>query len=88
MHQTVGMGILTASHEETAAHLSNLIDHELGTIRRSRIERHLRGCDGCRALLRSLASTVDRLRALARDLPPQPQLADQVLGRLRAEGAT
>jgi anti-sigma factor RsiW len=81
------MGVLTASHEETAAHLSDLIEHELGAIRRSRIERHLRGCDGCRALLRSLTSTVARLRALARKLPPQPQLAERVVGRLRAEGA-
>jgi anti-sigma factor RsiW len=81
------MGVLTASHEETAAHLSDLIDQDLGTIRRSRIERHLRGCDGCGALLRSFASTVDRLRSLARDLPPQPQLAERVVGRLRAEGA-
>jgi anti-sigma factor RsiW len=82
------MGILTASHEETAAHLSDLIDRDLGAIRRRRIERHLRGCDGCRALLRSLTSAVDRLRALGRDLPPQPQLADQIIGQLRAEGAT
>jgi anti-sigma factor RsiW len=82
------MGVLAASHEETASHLSDLIDRELGTIRRRRIERHLRDCDGCRALLRSLTSTVDRLRALARNLPPQPQLADHVLGRLRAEGET
>jgi anti-sigma factor RsiW len=82
------MGVLAASHEETAAHLSDLIDRELGAIRRRRIERHLRDCDGCRALLRSLTSTVDRLRALARNLPSQPQLADRVLGRLRAEGET
>jgi anti-sigma factor RsiW len=82
------MGLLTAGHDETAAHLSDLIDDELGTIRRGRIERHLRDCDGCRALLRSLTSTVDRLRALARDLPPQPRLAERVVGRLRAEGAT
>jgi predicted anti-sigma-YlaC factor YlaD len=81
------MGILTASHEETAVHLSDLIDLELSGLRRRRIERHLRDCEGCRALLRSLTSVVDRLRDLARDLPPQPQLADEIVGRLRAEGA-
>jgi anti-sigma factor RsiW len=81
------MGLLTASHDETAAHLSDLIDHELGSIRRRRIERHLRACDGCRALLSSFSSTVDRLRTLARDLTPQPQLAERVVARLRAEGA-
>jgi anti-sigma factor RsiW len=81
------MGQLKASHDETAAHLSDLIDDELGTIRRSRIERHLRGCDGCRALLRSFTSTVERLRALSRELPPQSQLAERVVGRLQAEGA-
>jgi anti-sigma factor RsiW len=81
------MGLLTATHDETASHLSDLVDQELGAIRRRRIERHLRGCDGCRALLRSFTSTVERLRALARDLPPQPQLVKRVVGRLRAEGA-
>lgn len=81
------MGVLTASHEETAAHLSDLIDDELSGIRRSRIERHLRRCEGCLALMRSLASTVERLRGLRRDLPPQPQLAERVVGRLRAEKA-
>jgi anti-sigma factor RsiW len=79
------MGLLTADHDETAEHLSALIDLELGAIRRSRIERHLRGCDGCRALLQSLVSTIDRLRALRRDLPAQPKLADRVIGRIRAE---
>jgi anti-sigma factor RsiW len=79
------MGLLTADHEETAAHLSALVDRELGTIRRSRIERHLRHCAGCRALLQSLVSTIDRLRALTHDLPAQPQLADRIVGRLRAE---
>jgi anti-sigma factor RsiW len=81
------MGVLTASHDETAAHLSDLIDHELSAIRRSRVERHLRGCEGCRALLRSLSSTIDRLRGLARDLPPQPQLAERIVARLGAEAA-
>jgi anti-sigma factor RsiW len=79
------MGLLTADHDETAEHLSALIDRELGAIRRSRIERHLRGCDGCRALLRSLVSTVDRLRALRRDLQAQPKLADRVISRIHAE---
>jgi anti-sigma factor RsiW len=81
------MGVLTANHEETAAHLSPLIDRELGAIRRSRVERHLRRCDGCRALLMSLTSTIDRLRGLRLELPAQPQLADRIIGRLRAEGA-
>jgi len=82
------MGVLTADHDETAAHLSDLIDDELGALRRSRIERHLRRCEGCRALMRSLATTVERLRGLARDLPPHPDLAERVVGRLRAEEAT
>jgi anti-sigma factor RsiW len=82
------MGVLTAGHDETAAHLSDLIDHELSGLRRSRIERHLRRCEGCLALMQSLASTVDRLRGLARDLPPQPELAEPIVRRLRAEQAT
>lgn len=76
-----------ASHDETAAHLSDLIDDELHGIRRSRVERHLRRCEGCRALLSSLAATIERLRGLSRDLPAHPDLADRIVGRLRAEGA-
>jgi anti-sigma factor RsiW len=80
------MGLLAASHEETAEHLSDLIDDELSRIRRSRIERHLRGCEGCRALLRSLTATVERLRGLARrDIAPDPRLADRVVAQLRGE---
>jgi predicted anti-sigma-YlaC factor YlaD len=81
------MGVLTASHDETAAHLSDLIDDELRGIRRSRIERHLHRCEGCRALLNSLAATIERLCGLARDPPAHPELADRIVGRLRAEGA-
>lgn len=83
------MGVLTASHDETAAHLSDVIDDELRAIRRSRIERHLRRCEGCRALLRSLASTVERLRDLSRrDVPPNPALAARVVAQLREEPAS
>jgi predicted anti-sigma-YlaC factor YlaD len=80
------MGVLTANHDETAAHLSDVIDNELGGVRRRRIERHLRHCEGCRALLRSLASTVERLRDLSlRELPADPGLAQRVVAQLRAE---
>jgi anti-sigma factor RsiW len=83
------MGVLTASHDETAAYLSDVIDGELRRIRRSRIERHLRGCEGCRALLRSLTSTVERLRELSgRDFPANPRFAEVVAARLRQEGAS
>jgi anti-sigma factor RsiW len=83
------VGILTASHEETAAHLSDVVDDELSRIRRSRIERHLRRCEGCQALLRSFASTVERLRGLSRrEVPANPALAEQVVAQLRAEPAS
>jgi predicted anti-sigma-YlaC factor YlaD len=89
LHQTGSMGVLTASHEETAAHLSDVIEAELSAVRRSRIERHLRRCEGCRALLRSLTSTVERLRDLSRrDVPANPGLAEQVVAQLRAEPAS
>jgi predicted anti-sigma-YlaC factor YlaD len=81
------MGVLTASHNETAAHLSDLLEDDLGGIRRSRVERHLRRCEGCRAVLSSLAATIERLRGLAPDLPAHPELADRIVGRLRAGGA-
>jgi anti-sigma factor RsiW len=83
------MGILTASHDETAAYLSDVIDDELRRIRRSRIERHLRGCEGCRALLRSLTSTVERLRDLSRrDVPASPRFTERVVAQLRQEAAS
>jgi predicted anti-sigma-YlaC factor YlaD len=83
------MGLLTASHEETAAYLSDVIDDELRRIRRSRIERHLRGCEGCRALLRSLASTVERLRDLSRrEVAANPGFADRVVAQLRQEAVS
>jgi anti-sigma factor RsiW len=83
------MGVLTASHDETAAYLSDVIDGELRRIRRSRIERHLRSCEGCRALLRSLTSTVERLRGLSpRDFAAQPGFAERVVAQLRQEAAS
>jgi anti-sigma factor RsiW len=83
------MGALTASHEETAARMSDLIDGELSGFRRSRVERHLRRCDGCRALLRSLAATVERLRDFSRrELQADPALADRVVARLQGETAS
>jgi anti-sigma factor RsiW len=83
------MGVLTAGHEETAAHLSDLVDGELSGFRRSRVERHLHRCDGCRALLRSLAATVERLRDFSRrEMQADPALADRVVARLQAETAS
>lgn len=83
------MGVLSASHDETAAHLSELIDDELSGIRRSRVERHLRRCEGCRALLRSLVSTLERLRGLSRpDVPANPALAELVVAQLRGEAVS
>jgi anti-sigma factor RsiW len=80
------MGVLTASHEETAARLSDVIDEELSGFRRSRVERHLRRCEGCRALLRSLAATVQRLRDFSRrDVAADPGFAERVVAQLRAE---
>jgi predicted anti-sigma-YlaC factor YlaD len=80
------MGILTANHDETSAHLSDVIDDELSGIRRSRIERHLRRCAGCRALLRSLASTVERLRDLSRrEVATDPGFAERVVAQVRGE---
>jgi predicted anti-sigma-YlaC factor YlaD len=81
------MGVVTATHDETAAHLSDLLEGDLRGIRRFRVERHLRRCEGCRAVLSSLAATIERIRRLARDMPARPELADRVVGQLRTEGA-
>jgi predicted anti-sigma-YlaC factor YlaD len=66
-----------------------MIDGELSRMRRSRIERHLRRCEGCRALLHSLASTVERLRDVSRRrIPADPGLAERIIEQIRTEAAS
>lgn len=75
-----------ASHEETGESLSDLVDGELQGWRRLRVLRHLRKCEHCQAVYRSLLRTLEALRdAGAVDPAPQPALVDDVLDRIRRE---
>jgi anti-sigma factor RsiW len=65
--------------------IHDLVDGTLGGIRRAELQKHLNGCDACRAYaadmqrLRELAGSLDRLS-------PPDGVWLQVAGRLRQEG--
>jgi anti-sigma factor RsiW len=76
----------TASHEETGASLSDLVDGELQGWRRWRVLRHLGKCEHCQMVYRSLQRTLEALRDVGTVEPaPQPALADDVIERIRRE---
>jgi predicted anti-sigma-YlaC factor YlaD len=80
--------IVNGSCAETREHLSEHLEGELRGFRRWRVMRHLDRCDRCRAVLRSLAHTVEQLGSLGRgDLEPasSPSVADTVTERIRRE---
>jgi predicted anti-sigma-YlaC factor YlaD len=72
---------------ETADKLSGYLERDLAFPRRRRVARHLRRCIRCRALLHSLAWTVEQLRTLATSEVAQPSVAETVVERIRAEVA-
>jgi anti-sigma factor (TIGR02949 family) len=51
------------SCSEVLARLSDYVDDELGADARSRVEAHLRGCDGCARFGGEFRATVRALRA-------------------------
>jgi hypothetical protein len=59
-------------HEEWTDQLSDYLDDELGGAAREAVERHLRGCADCRAVLNDLKRVV----AQAQTIPPRPPQAD------------
>jgi anti-sigma factor RsiW len=69
---------------ETADSLSGYLEDDLSFSRRRRVARHLRGCIQCRALLRSLAWTIERLRGLGSEAAPG-SAAEAVVERIRSE---
>jgi anti-sigma factor RsiW len=76
----------TASHEETGASLSDLVDGELRGWRRWRVLRHLAKCEHCQMVYRSLLRTLEALRDVGAAGPaPRPALADDVIERIRRE---
>jgi anti-sigma factor RsiW len=76
-----------ATCSETADNLSGYLEDDLSFSRRRRVARHLRGCIQCRALLRSLAWTVEQLRGLGRSEAAPGSVAETVVERIRSEGS-
>jgi len=77
-----------ASCDETRERLSAHLEGELTGREQKRVLRHLVRCKHCRAVLESLAHTLDHLRSLARiDVPaPAPATtASAVIERIRRE---
>ena len=66
--------------------LSRYLDGELRRDERQRLEDHLLRCEGCRALLKSLAETVQALASLPR--LEAPGLAEGIIAELRAGAAS
>ena len=84
---TVIARVLHGSCAETREHLSDHLEGELAGIRRFRVLGHLARCERCRAVLASLARTVEQLRTLGRDEPETGSVADAVIDRIRQEDA-
>ena len=85
---TVLMKPWVASCDETRERLSDHLDGELTGRTQKRVLRHLVRCPHCRALLESLARTLDHLRSLGQIevLAPLPvETADAVIERIRRE---
>lgn len=79
---------VTAGCDETQTRLSEHLEGELSRWRRFRVIRHLARCEGCQAVVRSLAAAVEQLQALGREpIPPSTSTADAVIGRIRREAA-
>ena len=71
-------------HRWTHRHLSEYLDGELGPGERERVERHVGVCPKCHRILATLKRTLAALMGLREE--PAGDLADDVIGRLRAEG--
>jgi predicted anti-sigma-YlaC factor YlaD len=77
-----------ASCDETRERLSAHLEGELTGREQKRVLRHLVRCKHCRAVLESLAHTLDHLRSLARVETPAPTpatTASAVIERIRRE---
>ena len=78
--------LLGADCAETERRLSDYLEGMLSRWRQNRLVRHLTRCEGCQAVLSSLAVVVERLQALGRhSLPPSPATVDAVIERIRRE---
>ncbi|HWJ43956.1 MAG TPA: zf-HC2 domain-containing protein [Gaiellaceae bacterium] len=84
--ETALVNRFVASCAETRELLSDYVEGELQPRTRRRVVRHLLMCRRCRAVLRSLKTTIAGLNRLGRDEPPpDPSVADSVIARVRSE---
>ncbi len=65
--------------------INELVDGTLGPLRRTELELHLEGCEGCSALAAELQPIRDTARSLA-TMPAPPRAWAAIEARLRAEG--
>ncbi|CAN5811126.1 hypothetical protein BH24ACI4_BH24ACI4_24470 [soil metagenome] len=65
--------------------INELVDGTLGPLRRTELELHLEGCEGCRALAAELQPIRDTARSLD-TMPAPPRAWAAIEARLRAEG--
>ena len=80
------MNRFVATCAETRELLSDYVDGELKPGTRRRIVGHLLMCRRCRAVLRSLRATIERLHAIGPANPePDAAVADSVITRIRAD---
>lgn len=71
-------------HRWTQRHLSEFLDGELDRGDSERVERHVSVCPDCRRILETLRRTLAGLMGLREG--QAPDIADGIIGRLRAEG--
>jgi anti-sigma factor RsiW len=71
-------------HRWTPGHMSDYLDGELASRPRRRLERHVRECEECRRILRSLQGMIGRLRGIAPPAtrPDPREMAARVRERL------
>lgn len=80
------MNRFVPSCAETRELLSDYVEGELQPGTRRRVVRHLLMCRRCRAVLRSLRTTIAGLNTLGRAEPaPDPTVVDSVIARVRSE---
>lgn len=74
-------------HRFSVEHVSDYLDGDLDEAGRACVDRHARICPRCRELLASLRRTVAALRTMRTiaDRRPQPDVASDVIARLRTE---
>ena len=78
--------LLTGSHAQVEAKMSDGLDGELRGLSRRRFHQHLAWCEGCSSMYECLRLTVEGLRSLRAVEPePAPALADAVLESIQGD---